>query len=225
MLSILLAAAPALLFTGAALAFRRWRRTRPRHEWLLLAVSLLLLSVFDTMVIALAPLASAIIISHTLALVGAVALLAFLLHATSVSHTDGTRFQRFAEATFEGVAFVEKGRITYANQRLAAMLDVESSALAGMELDRLLLPQSVKPRDRTAPEGYDRIYEARARRREGGSFPVEVLEGVSTAAGKRERFLIIRDITDQRKTEELFRESEESFRELAESVTQVFFRH
>jgi len=223
LLPIVLAAAPVLLLAGAALALGQWRRNRPRHSWLLTAIVLLILSLFAAIVIAFTPPETAVMASYAFTLVGAAVFLAILLRMLGPTQSDAARLQRLAEATLEGVAFVRGGRIVEANERLATLLGVKLSAIIGIELDRVLLPQSLKPKDRVAPAGYDRIYEARARRRGAGSFPVEVLEGPSRSGGRQERLLVIRDITDQRETEELFRESEESFRELAESVTQVFF--
>jgi PAS domain S-box-containing protein len=219
----LLTTVPVLLLIGATLALGQSRRHHPRGPWLLVGGALLILGLLDTGVIVLAPRDTATIASHLLLLVGAGIFLGTLPRITAATHADAARLQRFAEATLEGVAFVEQGQIIEANARLAAMLGLEPAAIVGLQLDRIFLSHSVKPKDRIAPQGYDRIYEARARRRTGGAFPVEVLEGSSEAGGRHVRFLIIRDITDQRKTEELFRESEESFRELAESVTQVFF--
>jgi hypothetical protein len=222
--SILLAAVPVLLLSGAARAFVRWRRDHPpRQAWLLMAVVLAALSIVNALTAILAPPETAIVVSLVVAL-AALALQMFLpRQASTHARVTAGHLERFAEATQEGVLFVEGGTIAEANRRMAALLEMDPADLPGTELDRILLPHSLKPKDRTVPQGYDRIYEGRLRRRSGSTVPVEVLEGTSPSEGGLARVLVVRDITDQRKTEELFRESEESFRELAESVTLVFF--
>ena len=133
------------------------------------------------------------------------------------------RFRMFAKATVEGICFLSEGRILDINQQLSNMLGYPRSDLIEKNLADILLAGSQKPLRLPPKRGYDVVYEAHAVRKDRTSFPVEIREHSVSLPEGNARVVVFRDITAQKGTEELLRESEESFRELAGSVTDVFF--
>jgi PAS domain S-box-containing protein len=133
------------------------------------------------------------------------------------------RVRLFTEAGIEGICFVREGRILDTNQQLADMLGYGRANLVGKPLAEVLVPGSQKPLPLSPHRAYDAGYEARAVRHNKSSFPVEIREQSAIAPDGNARVIVVRDVTVQKETEDLLRESEESFRELAGSVTEVFF--
>ena len=133
------------------------------------------------------------------------------------------RIELFAEAGIEGICFVREGLILDTNQQLTDMLGYRRAGLVGKPLAEVLVAGSQKPPSLPPHRGYDIGYEARAVRHNRSSFPVEIREQSAVFPDGNTRVIVIRDITVQKETEDLLRESEESFRELAGSVTDVFF--
>jgi PAS domain S-box-containing protein len=133
------------------------------------------------------------------------------------------RLRMFIGAGIEGVCFFREGRILDVNQQLAIMLGYSGSDLYGKDLRDIIVAGSQKPLHIPPQRGHDAAYEARAVRKDRTSFPVEIREQTISLLEGKARVMVLRDITSQKETEKLLRESEESFRELAGSVTDVFF--
>ena len=155
--SLVLAVAPLLLLAGAFIVLRRWSMDRSRPLPLVVGLVLAALALLDILVLVAGDPSAHLPVSWVTLLVGAAALLVAVRHPESPAPAVATRLQHFADAALEGVAFVRDGRILDANERLAAMVGMTRAELVGLSLDRLLPPQTVKPRTRSIPDGYDRI--------------------------------------------------------------------
>lgn len=127
------------------------------------------------------------------------------------------RFQRLANATFEGIAIHEQGKILETNQALVEMFGYAPAELIGMN-----------PFAMTAPEYHDLIrksiqseseqpYQAVGIKKDGTRFAIEVRGKGFWHSGRRLRVVAIRDISKRKRTEELLHESEERYRMLFEN--------
>ncbi len=118
------------------------------------------------------------------------------------------RFRRLAEATFEGVVIHQDGVIVDANHRSAELFGHPLVEV----LDRNPL-DLVDPEDRErleelldrGPAGEEEVVEARGVRRDGSRFPMELSVAHATYEGKPAMVTVIRDVTAQKRAEEVLR--------------------
>ncbi|HJQ29225.1 MAG TPA: PAS domain S-box protein, partial [Rubrobacter sp.] len=84
------------------------------------------------------------------------------------------RFRSLSDASFEGVAISENGRILETNRAFAEMYGYETSELVGMSAEDLIAPESRELALRYIFSGSEEPYEAVALRKDGTRFDVEV---------------------------------------------------
>lgn len=112
------------------------------------------------------------------------------------------RFSRLFEATFEGIAMCDEGRIINANPQLAEMLGYDSSEMIGLPVKDLVAPESRDMVVKNILTGYDDPYEHLALRKNGSTFPVEVRARTVPYKGRQVRLTVIHDITRCKQAEE-----------------------
>jgi PAS domain S-box-containing protein len=133
------------------------------------------------------------------------------------------RFRRLSDASFEGIAFTEAGKLIDTNSKLAEMLGYDQRELIGMDLSRLVAPESMEEVMAHIRSQSESLYENLILRKDGTIFPVETKARYLPWKGKRVRVTAIRDITERKKAEEALRESEERFRQMAVHSPYAFF--
>src|SRR5690348_6618520 len=104
-------------------------------------------------------------------------------------------YRLLAEATAEGVALHEGGRIVAVNPACERLFGYERGELIGMEVTSLAAPES---RARVAAEiagGREGAYEAVGLRKDGSTFVGEVRVRVLARDGRVLRGVTIRDLT------------------------------
>jgi len=126
-----------------------------------------------------------------------------------------SRFQRLAEATFEGIIIHEDGDILDVNRALTDMLGGERDELVGEPfLD--VLSESTRDLDRMVGHtGPEEPYEAVVVRADGTTFPAEIEERAVDAQGRTVRVAAIRDVTERKKWEEEILRAKEEAEEMA----------
>ncbi len=110
-------------------------------------------------------------------------------------------FADLFDATAEGIAIHEQGRHIAVNQALAAMLGYEVSELVGRRSIEMVAPESralVAEKIRT---GDERPYEVLGLRKDGSTFPTEVVGKNIRYRGRPARLAGIRDITERKRLE------------------------
>ncbi len=131
------------------------------------------------------------------------------------------RFRTLASVAFEGVAIHDAGVIVDVNRAAVEMSGYTANELTGMNVLELTAPEDrarilEKMRTNSAAP-----YEARARRKDGSTFPVEVLGRTVSYEGRTVRVAALRDVSLRRAAElaleEKRRELERANRALEEA--------
>lgn len=117
------------------------------------------------------------------------------------------RFRTLADATFEGIAVTETGRLIDMNEPFCALSGYDRAELIGMEVATLVHPDD---RDRILDNilsGRESKVEHALIRRDGSSILVEAHGKNILTEGRALRYTSIRDITEARRAEERLREA------------------
>ena len=111
------------------------------------------------------------------------------------------RFRALSGAAFEGVAVHQDGKIVLANEAGAAMFGFDPASIVGVSMIDLTAPESrplVMDRIR---RGATEASEAVAQRKDGSTFIVEVRARTLSHQGRPTRFVVCRDVTEQKRIE------------------------
>ena len=122
------------------------------------------------------------------------------------------RFRSLCDATFEGVAIIENGKILEANRALAEMFGYELSEICGMSALELKVPEVRDEVWRKMSSGFSEPYESVGLKKNGTTFDIEIRGRTAWYGDRSVRVTAIRDITERKETEEKLRESEERSR-------------
>jgi PAS domain S-box-containing protein len=122
------------------------------------------------------------------------------------------RYERLAEAAFEGIGFCDNHIIFDTNARLATMLGYTPDELIGIPTEQLVAPESRDLVRRRVQTGYQGMYEHLAQRKDGSVFPVEVRSRYAQHQGRRIRITVVRDNSERIATQHALSQSELRFR-------------
>jgi PAS domain S-box-containing protein len=128
------------------------------------------------------------------------------------------RFRSLSDASFEGVAISENGRVLETNRAFAEMYGYETSEVIGMSAEDLVAPESREVALRHIFSNSEEPYEAVALRKDGTKFDVEVRGKKSSYLGRSVRITALRDITGRKEAEKRLREAEERYRAVVEQI-------
>jgi PAS domain S-box-containing protein len=128
------------------------------------------------------------------------------------------RFRSLSDASFEGVAISENGRILETNRAFAEMYGYEVSEVAGMTAEAFIAPESREMALRYIFSGSEEPYEAVALRKDGTRFHIEVRGKKSSYRGRPVRIAALRDITARKDAEKRLREAEVRYRAVVEQI-------
>ena len=137
---------------------------------------------------------------------------------------DGDQgFRGLSDATFEGIALSEGGRVLEVNRSFVEMFGYGASEVVGMPAVDFVAPESREAVAEHISTDSPEPYEAVALRKDGTTFDVE-MRGKSTAyQGRIVRLTAIRDITARKRVEKKLREAEHRYRALVEKVPAVVY--
>ncbi|MDZ7705382.1 MAG: ATP-binding protein [Trueperaceae bacterium] len=123
------------------------------------------------------------------------------LAASATSHKQSEeRFRRLADASFEGIVVHRDGYILDANPRFAQMHGYNVRDLVGSYAPALVTPEATaKPRpDHTVSYG---PIEALGKRRDGSTFPVEVISRSVPYQDGKAQVIAVRDVSERKEAE------------------------
>ncbi|RMF90439.1 MAG: PAS domain S-box protein [Methanobacteriota archaeon] len=115
------------------------------------------------------------------------------------------RYRRLSDASLEGIAIHEKGKILDANQTFADMFGYELNEVIGMNALDLAAPKSRELVMEKILSGYEKPYEAIGLRKDGTTFIGEISPKKVRYKGRDVRLAAIRDITERKRAEEEIR--------------------
>ena len=133
------------------------------------------------------------------------------------------RFQGLSDATFEGIALSEGGRVLEVNRPFVEMFGYEVSEVVGMPAVDFVAPESREAVAEHISTGSPEPYEAVALRKDGTTLDVEIRGKSSVYRGRVVRVAAIRDITDRKRAERRLREAEHRYRALVEKLPAVVY--
>jgi PAS domain S-box-containing protein len=116
------------------------------------------------------------------------------------------RFRRLAEASSEGILIHDGGIAIDANERLTNMLGYGLQELRGRDIYELVLPDRREEISGKALSGSEDPFEVSLRRKDGTTFPAEMVERGIPYEGLTVRVAAIRDITIRKQVETLMKE-------------------
>ncbi|MBF0320239.1 MAG: PAS domain S-box protein [Nitrospirae bacterium] len=118
------------------------------------------------------------------------------------------RFRQLAEATFEGIAITDRGRILDVNKQLLEMLGYENvSELIDKSAMDFTAPQYRKLTANNIAAEYEQPYESVLIKKDGTTFPVEIHGRMMERDGKRIRVTAVLDMTERKKAEDQIKQS------------------
>lgn len=131
------------------------------------------------------------------------------------------RFRCLAEATMEGVAVIQDGKILTANQTACEMFGYELSEVIGMSPLDFAAPESRELLLKKMEEGSEKPYELIELRKNGSTFIAEICEKAISYHGKPTRVTAIRDITERKKAEQELLEHQKQLQAMALRISEV----
>jgi PAS domain S-box-containing protein len=130
------------------------------------------------------------------------------------------RFKGLAEATFEGIAITQDGKIVETNASFAAMFGYEPSEVIGMTPADVTAPESREAVRNARSSRHDQPYEAVCLRKDGTTFEGEIRGRTFSYKGYPVRVTAIRDITERKQAEVALRQSEQLYRTVIEQAAE-----
>lgn len=132
------------------------------------------------------------------------------------------RYKLLTEATFDGIAIHDQGILLEVNVGLERMFGYESGELVGRSMWDLIAEESRDLVLANMRNGVTGPYEAVGRRKDGTTFPGEVVVRPYRYRGKEVRLVAGRDITERKNLEtERLRHTEELERQVAERTAEI----
>lgn len=119
------------------------------------------------------------------------------------------RFRMFSEASSEGIVIHDRDRVLEFNNRAALLCGYDPSEVSDMPLLAFATAESRETIRKNILAGYEHSYEAVALRKDGSTFPVEIVGKTFDYKGQKARLTRFRDITDRRRAEEAMHEADQ----------------
>lgn len=111
-------------------------------------------------------------------------------------------FRQLTSSLFDGVVMLEEGYIIDANEEFAQMLGYAPEELIGVYITEIFAPESRELVQYHVSIYYGQPYRASMLRKDGSTFPVEILGKKQTYRGRTVRVSTVRDMSDLQRQEE-----------------------
>lgn len=139
-----------------------------------------------------------------------------------------SRYNAFVEQTLDGVVVVQQGAIQFGNRALVDLLGYEINELLGQPFLEYVVPEQremVKVRNiaRHAGKRVLSRYEIQMVHKSGRVVDIELSSGIIQHKGDDASFVILRDITEQKRAHEEIKRSEQRFRAVFNSMNDTVF--
>lgn len=111
------------------------------------------------------------------------------------------RLRKFADATTEGIVFIDAGIIVDCNEAAARMMRLTQGELIGRRNQDFIAPEDLETVVSNIRSGFERPYEITLVRDDGSRFAVELVGKDLVYAGVTHRMTVMRDISDRKQAE------------------------
>ena len=111
-------------------------------------------------------------------------------------------FRKLTEASKDGVAVSDRGKILFANQALARIFGSEITEMIGRNAVEFTAPEFRESILQKITGDEEKPYETMGLRMDGTRFPLEITPRMTTFQGRKVRVAFFRDITQRKKMEE-----------------------
>jgi len=122
------------------------------------------------------------------------------------------RLKKISEGVFEGIVITEKGIVIESNNQIADMLGYDPNELLGKSVMEFVAPEWRDFVLEKIKTGFEDRYEHESVRKDGSYINTEIQGTNTTYQGKAVRVTSIRDITDQKRAENVLKEREKRYR-------------
>lgn len=138
------------------------------------------------------------------------------------------KYRNVVERANDVIGILQDGRIKYINSRAMEIFGYSLDEVIDTEITLYVHPDALSEmleryRKRFAGEKLSRVYETKLIHKNGNPIEVEISGGLISYQGKAADLIVIRDITERKRGEEMLRERERAFRELADLLPQTVF--
>lgn len=127
------------------------------------------------------------------------------------------RLRKISEGVFEGITISEKGIILEVNNQFASMFGYALEEIPGKKILDLVAPDYKDIVKEVLRSDSKEPYECEVLRKDGTRFTVEIRGTLTSYQGRPVRVAALRDVTDQRRAENVLREREKRYRLLYEN--------
>ncbi|MBU1936478.1 PAS domain S-box protein, partial [bacterium] len=131
------------------------------------------------------------------------------------------RFRTLLETAYDGAGIHENGRLIEVNQALASMLGYEPSEMIGMEAFQFVVPESWQLVKESIQSEFDKPYEVVAVRKDGSTFPIEIIGKSCRYQGRQVRVSAVRDITARKESVETLRRERDFTKSLIDTAQTI----
>ncbi len=126
-------------------------------------------------------------------------------HAEAALRDSEEKFRTLSEASFEGIAIHDQGRIVECNSRLADLFGYRPAEMLGAHFLKFTAPESRAALTHKATTGDERPDEATGVKQDGTEFPVEIVGKNIFYRGREMRVVVVRDLTARKRNEATLR--------------------
>lgn len=124
-----------------------------------------------------------------------------LAHVTGQLRESEERFRTLSDATFEGIAIHEHGRVAECNATFARLFGYDRDEVVGRTLFDFIAPESHEAVAEHARLSSTRPYEAVGVRKDGGTLDVEVVDREFPYQGRMARVAAVRNVTEEKRAD------------------------
>lgn len=134
------------------------------------------------------------------------------------------RLRVLAETPFDAIIVHDSQRILEVNNNTLKMYGYDLETILNMYPFELVAPQDGTTSKRHAGSGLNTHYETWCKRSDGSIFPVEVKGRSANLDGVAVRVVAVRDLTEQRKSEQALRDNEERYKAFIAASSEAIWR-